>query len=191
MPSRPAAAIAAVARYGFIEPSGRRISMRPYGMRTHAVRLLLPYAMYAGAQVAPDSARPTTSRLYEFTVGAQTAASARRVREQPAEKPVAQLGQPEAALIRVVVERRCVFSSVPIEMWKCAPVPVRFENGLGMKVAMASWARAIFARGHLELDEVVGGAQRIRVGEVDFELAVRILVIDLVDVDADGAQMTS
>ena len=32
-------------------------------MRTMQVRLLSPYVMYAGAQVAPDSARPTTSRL--------------------------------------------------------------------------------------------------------------------------------
>ena len=42
--------------------------------------------MYAGAHVAPDSARPTTSRLYELTVGAQIAASAGACASKPPRK---------------------------------------------------------------------------------------------------------
>ena len=33
--------------------------------------------------------------------------------------------------------------SLPSEMWKCAPLPVRFENGLGMNVAIMPCLRAI------------------------------------------------
>ena len=75
-------------------------------------------------------------------------------------------------------------------MWKCAPVPVRFENGFGMKVRDRAVRTRHLAGRHLEVDEIVGGLQRVGVGEVDFELAVRVLVIDLIDVDADCAQVS-
>ena len=61
MPSSPAAIIAAVTRYGLLPESGRRTSSRPCGMRTQAERLLSPYAMYAGAQVAHS--RLPTARM--------------------------------------------------------------------------------------------------------------------------------
>ncbi len=43
-----------------------------------------------------------------------------------------------------------------------------------------------FGRRHLEEHHVVRGLQDVGVGEVHFELAVAVLVIDLIDVDADG-----
>ena len=79
--------------------------------------------------------------------------------------------------------RFLVFAS-PMEIWKCAPVPVRFENGLGMKVAIMPIWFAISRGRHLEEDVAVGGGHRVAVGEVDLELAVGVLVVDLVDVDA-------
>ena len=44
------------------------------------------------------------------------------------------------------------------------------------------------ARGHLDEGEVVRGFERIGIGEIDLELAVAVLVIDLVHIDPDGAQ---
>ncbi len=44
------------------------------------------------------------------------------------------------------------------------------------------------AHRHLHQREVVGGGQRVGIGVVHLELAVRVLVVDLVDVDAGGAQ---
>ena len=51
-----------------------------------AERLFEPYAINAGAQVAPESERPTTKRLYELTVGAQKAHSAGPCSSKPAMK---------------------------------------------------------------------------------------------------------
>src|SRR6478735_8043422 len=110
-------------------------------MRTQAVRLLSPYAMYAGAQVAPDSERPTTSRLYELIVGAQTAASARACASRPPRNWYPIVDNPSPRLSLSSWNRFLLFAS-PIEMWKCAPVPVRFENGFGMKLAIAPCLRA-------------------------------------------------
>ena len=78
--------IPAVVRYGLHEPSGSRNSSRPYGILTIAVRLLSPYVMYAGAQVAPESDLPTTRRLYELTDGAASAVSPRACSRIPARK---------------------------------------------------------------------------------------------------------
>ncbi len=41
---------------------------------------------------------------------------------------------------------------------------------------------------HLDEGKVVRGLERIGIGEIDFELAVAVLVIDLIHVDAHGAQ---
>ncbi len=69
-------------------------------------------------------------------------------------------------------------------MWKCAPLPVRFENGLGMKVAIMPCLRAISLAAIFTNVKLSADFKRIRIGEVHFELAVRVLVVDLVDVDA-------
>ena len=74
----------------------------------------------------------------------------RRARARAAaEELIAHLRQPEPALVVLVVNRFFVLS-LPIEMWKCAPVPVRLENGLGMNVRdHAELARDLASR-HLE-----------------------------------------
>src|SRR3954452_23029066 len=70
MPSMPAIIIAENARYGLLDGSGTRNSMRlafgfepVTGMRTHAERLRAEYTRLTGAS------KPGTRRWYEFTVG--------------------------------------------------------------------------------------------------------------------------
>src|SRR5215208_6540119 len=77
MPSRPAISIAADAREPYEDGSGDRNSRRfafgegeYIGMRIDAERLRAEYARLIGAS------KPGTSRLYEFVVGQQSAASA-------------------------------------------------------------------------------------------------------------------
>ena len=65
---------------------------------------------------------------------------------------------------------------------------MRFENGFGMKVAIipclcATSLAAIFTKVKLSR-----GLERIRIGEVDFELAVAVFVIDLIHIDAHRPQ---
>jgi len=86
--------------------------------------------------------------------------------------PVPKLANPRP---RVVALCRNAFFAVssPDERWKCAPVPVRFENGLAYDGAMAPWARRDLARRHLEQDHVVSRNSGRREVEVDLELAIR------------------
>src|SRR3954468_1327022 len=84
MPSRPAISMAANARYGLHDGSGERSSSRLafgdgeyIGMRIDALRLRDEYARFTGAS------NPGTSRLYEFVVGLQSAASARACLRMP------------------------------------------------------------------------------------------------------------
>src|ERR671936_2083510 len=84
MPSRPAISMAANARYGLQLGSGERNSMRLafglgeyIGMRMAALRLRELYARFTGAS------NPGTSRLYEFVVGLQNAASDRACLRTP------------------------------------------------------------------------------------------------------------
>src|SRR4029079_6982818 len=69
MPTRPALIIAANAKYGFDEESGKRTSMRralgfdTQGMRIEAERLRAEYASITGAS------KPGTRRLYELVPG--------------------------------------------------------------------------------------------------------------------------
>src|SRR5471030_2981193 len=86
--------------------------------------------MYAGAQVAPVSERPTTSRLYEFTVGLHSAVSAGAWASKPAVKWYASFDKPipDGSLLS---EKRLLTPS-PIDMCICMPLPGRFANGFGM-----------------------------------------------------------
>src|SRR6267143_2149520 len=84
IPSSPAISMAEKARYGLQEGSGERNSMRfalglgeYIGMRMAADRLRELYARLTGAS------KPGTSRLYEFVVGLQIAASARACLRTP------------------------------------------------------------------------------------------------------------
>ena len=63
------------------------------------------------------------------------------------------------------------------DMWKWQPLPVRFVNGFGMKVA--SMPSLLGERVHhvAEEDRAVAARERVRVGEVLLELAVRVLVV--------------
>ena len=71
-------------------------------------------------------------------------------------------------------------------MW--APQPVRSANGLAMKVAIAPYLRADLAGQHLEEDEAIGRGQRVGILEIDFVLAVGVLVVGLVDAPVELAQ---
>src|SRR3954470_14566241 len=84
IPSSPAISIAANARYGLHDGSGERNSSRfafgegeYMGMRIEADRFRELYARLTGAS------KPGTSRLYEFVVGLQSAASARACLSRP------------------------------------------------------------------------------------------------------------
>jgi hypothetical protein len=90
-------------------------------VRTSAVRLFGPCDTEAGAQLVPDSDSPTTSRLYEFTVGA---ASAARPAECASTPPMKWRSTASSS------KRQRVPSHS--ETWKCMPLPGWFANGLGI-----------------------------------------------------------
>ena len=71
----------------------------------------------------------------------------------------------------------------PIEMWKCEPGAGAIRERLGHERAHHPHRTRDLGGRHLEQRVVVGGRQAIAVDEIDLELAVRILVIDLVDVE--------
>ena len=121
-------------------------------------------------------------------MGAQIAVSARRMLEHAAEEPIAELAQSHAALVVLVVERVLLLLGADRQVKVRAGAGAVRERLRHEGRDDAVFARDL-ARGHLEEDHVVGGLERIGVGEVDFELAVRVLVIDLIDVDTDGTQM--
>jgi hypothetical protein len=152
-------------------------------MRTQAVRLLSPYAMYAGAHVDPESERPTTRRLYELTVGAHTAASARACASSPPAKQIAHLRQAEAALVLLVLEQvlRLAIAHRDVEVRASAGA---VGKGLRHERRDHRVLARELARRHLDEREVVGALHRVRVREVHLELAVAVLVVDLVDVHA-------
>src|SRR5436305_14998298 len=84
IPSSPAISMPASARYGLHDGSGERNSSRLafgdgeyIGIRIAADRLRELYARFTGAS------NPGTSRLYEFVVGLQSAASARACFKTP------------------------------------------------------------------------------------------------------------
>ena len=112
------------------------------------------------------------------------------MRQQSTDELVSHLRQPQAALSFSSWNRFLVLPS-PIEMWKCDPFPVRLENGFGMKRRDHAHLIGDLGRGHLEEDVAIGRRQRIGIGEVHFELAVRVFVIDLIDVDADRRAIAS
>ena len=60
---------------------------------------------------------------------------------------------------------------------------MRFENGLGMNVHHHPQRTRDLRGRHLEQRVIVRRGQAIAIDEIDLELAVRILVIDLVDVE--------
>ncbi len=108
--------------------------------------------------------------------------------EEPAQEPIPELAQSQPTLVALVVEGVLLVLSADgqVEMRPGAR-PVR--ERLGHEGRDGTVFLGDLARGHLEQDHVVGGLQRIGVGEVDFELAVRVLVVDLVHVDTDSTQM--
>src|SRR6266853_964101 len=98
--------------------------------------------MYAGAHVAPDKERPTTRRLYELTVGAATAQKARACVSTPARNWYAMVDKPMPDL-SPGSWNAFFCAAEPTDTWKWAPLPVRFENGFGMNVAIMPCLRAI------------------------------------------------
>src|ERR1700727_70240 len=98
--------------------------------------------MYAGAHVAPLVGAPTTSRLYELTVGAVTAMYAFALAFSPPMKLYASSDSPRPRGSSLESRSNRCLSSFQRLTWKWQPLPVRCENGLGMKVAISPrcWA---------------------------------------------------
>src|ERR687886_554524 len=141
MPSRPACRSAAKVRYGLHAGSGQRISARvacsepglESGMRVRAERFRCDHATYTGAS------KPGTSRLYELTHCAKTAAISRACRSCPAMKalPVSERCQRSSA------SKNAFRPSVKSDWCVCIPEPFSPKSGFGMKVA---WKAAFFER---------------------------------------------
>ena len=115
------------------------------------------------------------------------AASARACLQQSAEEEVAHLGQRQALRILRVMEQVGLLrvAERDVEMRAAA-------GAVGKRLRHEAADHAVLAgdlaHRHLHQREVVGRGQRIGIGEVHLELAVRVLVVDLVDVDAGRAQ---
>ena len=71
-------------------------------------------------------------------------------------------------------------------MLKCAPLPVLSANGFGMNVASRPSSAAIVLRHHPEKDVAIAHRQRVGVFEIEFELRIRVLVVETVKVPAEG-----
>src|SRR4051812_16794885 len=86
--------------------------------------------MYAGAHVAPVSERPTTRRLYEFTVGEHSAVTAGACARMPPRKWYASCDRfsPRGSLL----SSNRLREPLAIETCMCMPLPGRFANGFGM-----------------------------------------------------------
>src|SRR5262245_11481058 len=98
--------------------------------------------MYAGAHVAPENVRPTTRRLYEFTVGAASAVSGGPCPLSPPRDWYASGERPSLRLSDLSFNRLSVFLSAS-EICMCMPLPVRFDIGLGMNEQTAPSSCAI------------------------------------------------
>src|SRR4030095_14158376 len=89
--------------------------------------------MVLGDQVAPEVVRGALMRLYELTVGLKIEHSASALCMMLARKLSASLLRPSSPLASA---KRLVLPPLSqTETWAWQPLPVRFMNGLGMKVA--------------------------------------------------------
>ena len=108
--------------------------------------------------------------------------------EQPAEELIGQLDSPSPCLSLSSWNRFLVLAS-PTEMWKCAAgagaVGERLGHERGDHAHLVARSREAAILRRCRLSAV---RQGVGIGEVHFELAVRVLVVDLVDVDADAPQ---
>src|SRR5919204_5790981 len=139
-PVRPAASIAANARYGLHAGSGERNSMRVadslpglyIGTRTSALRLRRAQQMYTGASY------PGTKRLYEFTHWFVTRVISRACLKMPAMYPRATFERWYSS----VASKNALRSPSNSDWCVCMPLPFTPNTGLGMKVAYTpnSWA---------------------------------------------------
>src|SRR5262245_8450013 len=109
-------------------------------MRSICVRLLSPYEIHTGDQVAALTVVPTFRRLYEFTVGAVSALVARACVLRPPMKLYASSERPRPR--GSDSSRKRFVSPSQRDMWKWQPLPVRLLNGFGMNVAIIPFCSA-------------------------------------------------
>src|SRR5919204_5250732 len=132
-PARPAASIAANARYGLHAGSGDRYSIRVapslpglyIGTRTSALRLRRAQHTYTGAS------NPDTSRLYEFTHWLVTRVISGACPRIPAMKFLAVFERWYSS----VASKNALRSPSNSDWWVCIPEPLTPATGFGMNVA--------------------------------------------------------
>ena len=109
------------------------------------------------------------------------------MREQAAEEVVAHPREPETAgvlrIVEEVLRRRVADREMEVRAGAGAVRERLRHEGRDETHRVRD-----LGRGHLQEHEPVGRCERVAVRVVDLELAVRVLVVDLVDVDADGAR---
>ena len=139
------------------------------------MRLLYPYEIHTGDHVAPLAVVPSFSRLYELTVGAVTPLYARACVRSPPMKwyAVSESPSPRGS----DSSRNRFVSPSQSDMWKWQPFPVSCENGFGMNVAIIPRLLRQRVNHVAEEDRAVARDERVVVGEVLLELAVRVLVV--------------
>ena len=107
--------------------------------------------------------------------------------EQAPEEVVGERRQPELPSIGAIEEEVGIplVGDREVHVHAAAsPIAHRFRHERADDAALTR----DLARRHPEEDHPVGGGERVCVGEVDLELAVRVLVVDLVDVEAGGLE---
>ncbi len=102
--------------------------------------------------------------------------------QQTSGELVAQFREAQTALVGLVFEQ--VLLTVADAHVHVQAVARAVAEGLGHERADQTHVGGDLGRTHLEEGEVITGGQRVGVGVVDLELAVRVLVVDLVDINA-------
>ena len=105
--------------------------------------------------------------------------------QQSANEVISQLREVEATRVGLVLEQ--VLFAVANAHVHVQAIARTIAERLGHERADQAHLIGDLGCAHLEEGVVVAGGQRVGVGVVDLELAVGVLVVDLIDVDADCA----
>ena len=111
----------------------------------------------------------------------------RTVGQQAAQEVVGHFRQPQSVLVGIVL-KKIVALAVPDRHVDMAAGPGAVGHGLGHEGADHPELTGDLSGGHAEEHVAVGRGQCRGEGEVDLELAVGVLMVDLVDVESDRLQ---